>query len=148
MVDTLSRCDVDESLLAISSASPQWLSDVVQSYVDNPVAQWLLTHVTVNPDSLPHFSLLNGVIRYKGRIWLAHDTQLQSRVLEALHSSPMGGHSGVPVTYLKQHQLFFWPSMHSATTAFIEACDVCQRAKPDYTRSPGLLQPLPIPTSS
>jgi len=34
--------------------------------------------------------------------------------------------------------------MHAATTNFIRTCDICQRAKPDCSPSPGLLQPLPI----
>jgi len=38
--------------------------------------------------------------------------------------------------------------MHAATTQFIRACDICQRAKPDRSRSPGLLQPLPIPSAT
>jgi hypothetical protein len=37
--------------------------------------------------------------------------------------------------------------MCSATTAFIRSCDVCQHAKPDRAKSPGLLQQLPFPTA-
>lgn len=148
VADALSRRDIEESALAISSATPQWLSDVVNSYSGNPEAEKLLTQLAVNPNSLPHFSLVNGVIRYKRRIWLAHDPKLQSLVLEALHSSPLGGHSGVPVTYQKLRQLFFWPGMYSATNEFVRSCDICQRAKPDRAKSPGLLQPLPIPSAT
>lgn len=28
---------------------------------------------------------------------------------------------------------------------FVTSCQVCQRAKPDWTKLPGLLQPLPVP---
>jgi transposase InsO family protein len=38
--------------------------------------------------------------------------------------------------------------MRLATSAFIRSCDVCQRAKPDRAKTPGLLQPLPIPTAT
>jgi hypothetical protein len=137
--DALSRRDAAEPLMAVSSSSPQWLSVVVSSYADSSKAQKLLTQLVVNPASLPHFSLLNGVIRCKGRIWLGHSAPLQSQVLQALHSSPLGGHSGVPVTYQKLRQLFFSPGMLAATTDYIRACDICQRAKPDHSHSPGLL---------
>ena len=87
--------------MAVSSSSPQWLSDVASSYSDSPLAQDILSQLAVNPAALHHYSLSNGVIRYKGRIWLGHSEQLQTQVLQALHSSPLGGHSGIPVTYQK-----------------------------------------------
>ena len=34
--------------------------------------------------------------------------------------------------------------MHS----FVKACQICQQAKPDQARYPGLLQPLPIPVGA
>jgi hypothetical protein len=125
VVDALSRRDSDESLMVISSASPQWLSQLLSSYAGNAQAEQILTKLALEPDSLPHFTLTNGVIRYKQRILLAHDTALQSQVLSAMHSSLLGGHSGVPVTYQKLRQYFFWPGMRLATTAFIRSCDVC-----------------------
>lgn len=118
VADALSRRDMEESLMAISYASPQWLSAVLDSCEGNLEAQKLLTQLAVSPGALPNFSLHNGVIRYKGRIWLAHDPQLQ-QVITAMHDSPLGGHSGAPVTYQKLRQLFFWPGMHTATAAFV-----------------------------
>ena len=46
------------------------------SYSDSPLAQEILSQLAVNPAALPHYSLSNGVIRYKGRIWLGHSEQL------------------------------------------------------------------------
>ena len=62
--------------MAVSSSSPQWLSDVASSYSASPLAQEILSQLTVNPAALPHYSLSNGVIRYKGRMWLGHSEQL------------------------------------------------------------------------
>lgn len=74
--DALSRRDAAESLMAVSSSSPQWLSVVVSSYADSLEVQKLLTQLAVNPASLPQFSLLNGVIYCKGHIWLGHSAPL------------------------------------------------------------------------
>lgn len=60
----------------------------------------------------------------------------------------LGGHSGVPVTYKRLKQLFAWQGMKTAVHNFVKACLVCQQAKPDRTKLPGLLQPLPVPTMS
>jgi len=38
--------------------------------------------------------------------------------------------------------------MKSSVQAFVRACTVCQQAKPDRARYPGLLQPLPVPAGA
>ena len=63
----------------------------------------------------------------------------------ALHDSPVGGHSGFPVTYRRIKQLFSWPSMKTIVKQYVSSCSTCQQAKPDRSKYPGLLQPLPIP---
>ena len=35
--------------------------------------------------------------------------------------------------------------MNKAVRDFVSACQVCQQAKPDRSKLPGLLQPLPVP---
>jgi hypothetical protein len=103
----------------------------------------LLNHPS--PQALPNFTLMDGVLRYKKRIWLGHNTVLHQQVLQAVHASAMGGHSGFPVTYSKMKQLFAWKGMKTATLAFVQSCQVCQQAKPNRVKYPGLLAPLPIP---
>lgn len=66
----------------------------------------------------------------------------------ALHASALGGHSGFPVTYARIKQLFYWPHMKQIIKDYVAACTVCHQAKPDRTRYPGLLQPLPVPTQA
>jgi len=38
--------------------------------------------------------------------------------------------------------------MKSNVHSMVQQCTICQKAKPDRSRYPGLLQPLPVPTSS
>jgi hypothetical protein len=64
------------------------------------------------------------------------------------HSSIIGGHSRVPVTYRKIKQLFAWKGLKLAVHEFVKTCLICQQAKPDRTKSSGLLQPLEIPTGA
>lgn len=94
---------------------------------------------------VPPYSLHNGVIRYNNRVWLGSNVQVQTKVTTALHSSAIGGHSGFPVTYSRIKQLFYWPGMKAFIKKFVAACEVCHKAKPDRSRYPGLLQPLPVP---
>lgn len=95
----------------------------------------------------PHdyYTLLNGIIRYKHRIWLGHSVQLQQRVLSALHASAMGGHSGYEVTYNRVKRFFAWPKMKNSVKDFVATCAICQQVKTERVAYPGLLSPLPIP---
>lgn len=63
----------------------------------------------------------------------------------ALHSSPVGGHSGIPVTLRRAKQLFAWKGMNTSVRNFVASCRICQQAKPDRSKLPGLLQPLAVP---
>lgn len=42
-------------------------------------------------------------------------------------------------------QLFVWPKMKFQIHQYIQTCAVCQQAKPERVKYPGLLEPLPIP---
>lgn len=44
----------------------------------------------------------------------------------------------------KIKQLFVWRGMKSARQAFVQSCTVCQQAKSNRAKYPGLLPPLPI----
>jgi hypothetical protein len=57
----------------------------------------------------------------------------------------VGGHSGILVTIRRLKQFFAWQGMNATVHQFISACSICQQAKPDRSRLPGLLQPIPVP---
>ena len=61
------------------------------------------------------------------------------------HDGPIGGHSGVYVTYKKLKAVVYWKHTKTDIASYLAACHFCQRHKPDNTAYPGLLQPFPIP---
>lgn len=143
--DALSRVThATASLSAISVAQPLWLQELQLSYSHEPSAQKLLQSLTLtNPDG--HFSLVSGLIKYKQALWLGHSQQFQSMVMEQLHASALGGHSGFLVTYHRIKKLFYWPNMKASIKIFVASCIVCQQAKAERVPYPGLLQPLHVP---
>jgi hypothetical protein len=146
--DALSRKNPASSqALAISTVQPAWLTSVQASYVDDPQAQQLLQQLAVDPSSIQHYTLRQGILRYQGRIWVGRDTTLQNQIVSAFHDSPQGGHSGFPVTYRRLSSLFKWPRLKSMVREFVRSCYTCQQAKPEHIHPPGLLQPLPIPSA-
>ncbi|WVZ83054.1 hypothetical protein U9M48_030238, partial [Paspalum notatum var. saurae] len=48
----------------------------------------------------------------------------------------------------KLKALFAWPKLKASVISYVQACQVCQQAKIEHLRLPGLLQPLPVPEQS
>jgi hypothetical protein len=92
--DALSRRRHPEQIMAISSIKHQWLDVVVLSYQAGSDAMKLLSELATKPDSIPQYSLVQGVIRYWGRIWLGSSKAIQQQVLTTFHASPWGGSLG------------------------------------------------------
>lgn len=133
-------------LLSPCLLAPQWCQAVLDGYLSDEAVQQLLTKLFVDAASVPNFSLRDGLLRFKGRVWIGNNSPLQQSIILALHASPVWGHSGVPVTYQHIKKIFAWPSMKKGIQEFVAACTMCQHAKPDRVKYPGLLQPLPVPT--
>lgn len=104
--DALSRHEHDAPLLAISAAIPSWLETLVTGYSEDPADQKLLQELSLTTTNDQGYSLDNGVIHYKNRIWVGHNLLAQQHILQSLHASALGGHSGVLATYQRVKKLF------------------------------------------
>lgn len=121
------------------------METIVEGYLQDPKTKELLTELSVTGSNDKGFTLVDGVIRYKSKIWLGSHTEAHKVVMLALHSSGLGGHSGITTTLHKVKSMFAWPHMKQDITDFVNSCQVCNQAKPEHCKLPGLLQPLPIP---
>jgi hypothetical protein len=148
--DALSRQVHDTvHLFAVTSVQPVWFRDVMASYALDDKIQSLLCKLAVSPNHTDGtYSLAHGLIRVHGKLLIGSDPMLHSRIFMAFHASPMGGHSGFPVTYKRIRSLFRWTGMRSFIKEQVQTCITCQQAKPERVRYPGLLQPLPVPNGA
>lgn len=124
------------------------LYDVQQSYIKDSDSQSLLSKLAIDSSAVPHFTLQNGILKYKNRIWDGQNPDLQHRIITALHNSPLGGHSGATATYSRLKSIFAWKHMKSFVQNFVKNCQICAQAKLDHSAYLGKLQPLPIPQSA
>jgi transposase InsO family protein len=132
--------------LAISLATPQWISEVENSYQNDPHCQKLLEQLLVTAThAVNNNSLQHGIIRHKGKIYVGRDPDLRKRIMQALHSSALGGHSGMKASYKRLNQVFYWPGMKKDLDNFVLLCPVCQKNKGENCPYPGFLDPLHIP---
>ena len=107
----------------------------------------ILQRLALDATAVSNFSLDQGILRHKKRIWVGANDALKKQIISAFHDSPQGGHFGFPVTYRRLNSLFSWPAMKGMIREYVRTCHTCQQAKPERLPPPGLLQPLPIPSA-
>jgi len=137
--DALSRVGHLMAIQAMSSVQPQWIQEVTNSYVTDKEAQDLLARLTLVSPDIHGFSLDNGVIRQHGKIWVGHNSAVQTRIIAAMHASPVGGHSGQKATFPRVSNMFAWKGLKRDVVNFVQQCGVCQQAKHTHTHPAGLL---------
>ena len=70
---------------------------------------------------------------------------LCEKVMYESHAPPYAGHHKVQATTQAIETCFYWPTMRHDIQDYVEKCIVRQKVKYDRHKTPGLLQPLPIP---
>jgi hypothetical protein len=128
----------------VSQLQLVWLQQVADGYLLHPETKQLLAALSAK-SPIDDYSLKHGLVRYKSRIWVPHNPIAQNSILQALHFSPVGGHSGIQVTYIRIKNLFAWPGLKKMVQSFVANCLICQQAKTERVKYLGLLQPLPVP---
>lgn len=90
--DALSRRQhPEEACYGLSVVTPSWCADLQQRYQSDAQATMLLTKLATSPTAVPNFSLVDGLLRFKGRIWIGNNAVLQQQLIKHMHSSPVGG---------------------------------------------------------
>lgn len=147
-VDALSRRQEDSdnsTLLAISTTQPAWLEEISQSYKGDPKVTQILAELIATSQGNSDYTLYKGIIRCKQKIYVGKGNTLRRNVWEALHQSPLGGHSGQQGTYKRLQMNFYWSNMKTDSCKWVSECGICQRMKSENVHYLRLLQPLPIP---
>ena len=98
LADALSRKEEKGSYQAISVVGPDWVKEITASYEQTTWAKDLMTQLAIQPANQKGYTLTTGLLRYKGRLVIGEDDQIKKRILQSLHNSPIGRHSGLNVT--------------------------------------------------
>lgn len=148
VADALSRLPQDqlqtEICNAITVVIPKWIIDVQNSYEGDVQAHKILSMIGTNSDPDQHYSFENGILRFKGRIYVGEETSIRTNLIRDYHCSAFGGHSGMRATHHRIKALFYWPGLKKTVEMFIRECPVCQITKVEHIHIPGLLNPLEV----
>ena len=72
---------------------------------------------------------------------------LREEICHLAHDHPSAGHFGQAKTYDLVSRYYWWPNQKREVLHYVDTCTICQQMKYSRKRTPGLLQPLPIPES-
>jgi hypothetical protein len=148
VADALSRKDedVEAFLYAISIIQPDWIIEARDEWKNDKKVWTLIQRLQQDSSASDKFTWKNDSLWYKDRLYLCKNSQLKQKVLLELHTSPVGGHSGFLKTYYRVKKDFFWDGLKTNVQRFVVECLVCQQNKVETIKTPGLLQPLSIPS--
>lgn len=123
VADALSRRDNEEAmLLAISMPQLSLFDDIRNEQQNSPEVQQLISAVH-NGNASDQWSVKNGLLLYKHRIFLASNSPSIQTVMIALHNQ---GHEGYQKSLFRIARDFHWTGMKHHICDFVRAYGVCQ----------------------
>ena len=124
------------------------MNELLQSYERDVFAQDIIAPLSLDPNSNPSCSLENGLLKFKSRLYVGTVNETRIKIIKALHTLAVGGHSRQKGCLHQVNTLFYWPHMKNDVLQFVRTSDVCQRRKSENMPYPCLLQPIPVPTQA
>lgn len=65
------------------------------SYQGEERANQLIEALLINPEGTSDYSYSKGLLHYKGRLYVGTGGLIRSKLIQNIHSSQNGGHSGM-----------------------------------------------------
>jgi hypothetical protein len=91
------------------------------------------------------WKLIDGLLQYKNRLFVPDTDNLRTHLIREAHAQVSTAHPGQNKTIKILRTRYYWPKMSDNIRQYIRNCAACQRATVPRDKTPGLLQPLPIP---
>ncbi len=94
---------------------------------------------------LEHWNTEEGLLLFKGRIYVPKNDNLQADIIKIHHDTPAAGHPGRHKTLELVSRNYWWPNMAQFIDRYIEACNNCLRSKPKLHDAYKSLRPNETP---
>jgi hypothetical protein len=106
------------SIYAMTYVSVDWKDRLVMEYARNQFACQVMDGKVWDVN----FRIIDGLIYYKGRIFLVPESAFKAKVLQACHDSPMAGHQGIGKTYMQVRESFSWKGLKEDVMSHVKEC--------------------------
>ena len=136
------------------SRNPALLNSI-QSYSLHSPADDFLAKVSNGYDKDPYFkdNRQTRKLQFDGSFWRRKSAivipkvgSLRNQCIALHHDAPYAGHLGRDRTLHSISRHYWWSSIYSDVSDYVEHCDSCQRNKAPTQRVQGLLKPLQVPS--
>ena len=104
-----------------------------------------MAHVPLQK-GLEEWNLEDGIILYRGQIYVPKDDSLQCEVVMRYHDHVATSHPGRWKTYELISREFWWPGISTFVKSYVDGCATCQATK-IQPKNEVPLQPSHIPTN-
>lgn len=87
--------------MALSIVKPLWMEEILNTCTqdDHDQCLQLIAKLSIAPTSIPDYTLMQGILRYKGKILVGTTGAMRPQLVQPFHQSALGGHSGERATY-------------------------------------------------
>lgn len=79
--------------------------------------------------TLSDWHLHNGILWYKGRVYIPNDLDLRRDIVRCHHDLESAGHPGQYGTYLSVFRTYWWPRISTFIKNYVDGCALCQQNK-------------------
>jgi Integrase zinc binding domain len=126
--------ELNNQLDAIIEIVPSWLEDLKASYIEDAWATETLLQVAKGEPLGKGVVVHTGLIRKDSRIFMGTHSQWRTQVIQPLHDSSVGGHSGIFGTYQRVRKYFYWSKLKETVLQHVQFCEVCQLNKREHSQ--------------
>ena len=137
MADALSQ---RPAALSLMSMDIDWKAQFLVEYSKDHFACEILDGLVTDE----RYKVVDEVIYYQYRVFLARDSHLRKNILQESHDSPLSGNQGFAKTYRAIRERFSWKGLKEDVLQHMKECVFFQPRKGEKNHPTGLLQPLPI----
>ncbi|WZZ03013.1 hypothetical protein YC2023_088934 [Brassica napus] len=120
------------------------LKQIQEEYGYDEASQEVIQGLQRDPKFKKHYTWFQDILWRKNKIVVPNKVALRNSILEWLHGSGQGGHSGRDVTIQRVKSLFYWKGLAKDIQAYLRSFVICHSCKYDTAACPGFLQRLPI----
>ena len=120
------------------------MEEVKEAYKLDAGTQELIQALDKSSDKIPpelqkkaqQFTLQDGTLYFKDRIYVPTDPKLQLKLLQEHHDTPIAGHFRVEKTYEALSRNFYWLRMADNLKSFVTFYNIYQKNKPSQKTTP------------